>query len=146
VSDLAECIGGQFHLLAKLHNREITLSHGVKILAQEDGMRGLVGLELVGVCDTKLLCSLILGHEVKNRLGDGAVEPRAEAIVHLFPSGITAARRNSVVDVVKMPELATHCLEEGRPLVVVGVRQIQCYGDVRIDKDRGEGVEEEGVG
>jgi len=109
-------------------------------------MRGLVGLELVGVCDPKLLCSLILGHEVKNRLGDGAVEPRAEAIVHLFPSGITAARRNSVVDVVKMPELATHCLEEGRPLVVVGVRQIQCYGDVRIDNDRGEGVEEEGVG
>jgi len=118
----------------------------VKIFAQEDSTGRLVGLEL-GDGHPKLSRRLIFGHgEVKNRFGDGAVEPHAHAAVHLFPRGIIAARRNEAVDVMKKPELATHRLEERQPLVVVGVREIQRHGDVRFEAHHGVGVKDEGAG
>ena len=49
--------------------------------------------------------------------------------------GISSARRNRAVDVEKNPELSTHRLEEGQPLVVIGVLQVQRHGDVRLDID-----------
>ena len=118
----------------------------MECMTQEDGARGFVLLEVVGDGVPKFPRSLVGRHgEVEDVLGDRAVEPTADSTVFLVP-GISAWIRRSAGDVTEEVELATHCLEEGRPLVVVGVRQIQCYGDVRIDKDRGVGVEEEGVG
>ena len=83
--------------------------------------------------------------EVKNILRDRAVKPRANAAVNLLPSGISAARGNGAVDVMKKPELAAHRLEEGRPLAIVGAVQFQLDGNVRLDVDRSVGVEEEGA-
>jgi len=118
----------------------------VEVLAQEDGAGSLVGPKLVGDGNPELPRRLIFSHgEVKNILRDGAVKPRANAAVNLLPSGISAARGNGAVDVMKKPELAAHRLEEGRPLPVVGAVQFQFKGNMGLDRDRGVGVEEEGA-
>jgi hypothetical protein len=119
----------------------------VKILAQEDGTGSFVCPKLVSNGDLEFPRRLTVGHgEVENRVRDGTVEPRADAAVHLFPIGISAARRNRAIDVGKKPEHPAHRLGEGRPLAVIGVLQVQRHGDVRLDGDCGVRMEEKGAG
>jgi hypothetical protein len=50
VADVTQGIGSSLHLLAVVVNGEVTLSHQVEFVTQEDGARGFVRLEARDRC------------------------------------------------------------------------------------------------
>jgi hypothetical protein len=111
VADVAELVGGRLDAEAVVVNGGFSLSHGVELLAQEDGALRLVGLEEAINGDPELAGSLVGGRRghVKHSLGDGAVDPTPDAAISLPPCGVGGRRcRGGVVDVVENAELAAH--------------------------------------
>ena len=89
MTDVAKRVGGDLHLLAVVFNRQIALSHRVEFMTQVDGAGSLVRLKVIFVDDPKLACRLIGRHgKVEDELGDGAIQPCADATVVLGPSRI----------------------------------------------------------
>jgi len=89
MTDVAKRVGGDLHLLAVVFNKQIALSHRVEFMTQVDGAGSLVRLKVIFVDDPKLACRLIGRHgKVEDELGDGAIQPCADATVVLGPSRI----------------------------------------------------------
>ena len=97
-------------------------------------------MEVVGDGDPKVPCCLVGGHgEVKDVLGDGAVQPAADSAVGLVPCISARIGGRGTVDVTEEAKLAAHGLEEVAPLGVVGGAKFQLDGDVCLNGDVGVG-------
>jgi hypothetical protein len=72
--DGAKGIGSSLHLLSIFFNKEISLSHGVELVTQEDDAGSLVRLEVSFDGDPKLVRCLFIFHgEIQDGVGDRAV-------------------------------------------------------------------------
>ena len=79
--------------------------------------------------------------EVEDGLGDGAVQPCANAAVVLGPSLINRFGSRGPIDVLEESKLAAHGMEEGAPLGVVRRMKLQGYVDVSLHVDGRKGAD-----
>ncbi|RLN39103.1 hypothetical protein C2845_PM01G45960 [Panicum miliaceum] len=118
--DIVEGIGDVLHLLEVIGDGRITLSYGMEFVAEEDGVRFLVGAE------EALVSGLVvaLHGEVKNRIIDGAEDPRADAAIRLVQGRVVGMPWRGPIDVRLEAELAAHRPQGGGPFGVVGVLEL----------------------
>jgi hypothetical protein len=117
MADVVELVGGGLDAEAVVVDGGVSLSHGVKLVTQEDGPLRLVHLEEAINGDPELASRLGgggCGH-VEDGLGDGAEDPTPNAEVGLLPGGIVEGRWSRAVDVVEHAKLAAHGEEVRRP-------------------------------
>jgi hypothetical protein len=125
MAHVTKSIDGDVHVLAIVSNGRVTLSHRVELVAQEDRVWLLVGLEQTINRDPKITGRLLILHgEIKDVVGNGAEHLVADVGVHHLPVHIIRGSGRRAVDVTKDAELATHGTEEGLPLGVIGVLQL----------------------
>jgi hypothetical protein len=110
----------------------------VEDLTQEDGTGSLICLEVNCDGPPETVGGLIRLHsEVEDLISDKAVQPAADAEVHLAPLiGVQIGCR-SAVDVRDKAELPAQELKEGFPLGVVRRSELQLDGGVRQEVDGG---------
>jgi hypothetical protein len=96
MADVAELFGGGLDAETVVVNGGISLSHGVKLVTQEDGPLRLVHLEEAINGDPELASSLGGGGRghVEDGLGDRAEDPSPNAAVGLLPGGVVGGRRS----------------------------------------------------
>jgi hypothetical protein len=127
VADVAQGIGCGLHLLAVGVDGEVTLSHRMEIVTQEDGARGLIRLVDAGDRCPQL-SGLIWGlGEIEDIVPDGVEEPIADTGVSSSPGRIGRACLLRAINVQKKAEFAAEGEEEGRP--ASEVRALRVEGD-----------------
>jgi hypothetical protein len=92
VADVAQGISRGFHLLAVGVDGEVTLSHRMEFVTQEDSSRGLVRLVDAGDRRSQLTGGLIGGlGEIEDVVPDGAAQPIADTGVSSNPGRVGRA-------------------------------------------------------
>lgn len=88
-------------------------------------MGPLVGLDQAVNRDPKITSRLLILHgAIKDLVGNRAKHPATEVGVHHLLVCIIRGSRRRVISVANDAELATHGMEEGLPLGVIGVLQL----------------------
>lgn len=141
-ADIAERVGGGLHPLGVVVDGGVALGHGVELVTQEDGTRGLVGLEEAPDGDPERARSLIWRRRQADDIRpDRAEEPAADASVGDAPGRISGA--SLLRDVREETEFPAERGEERFPLIEVGLHQFEGHRDVVFDIDRCIGSDED---
>jgi hypothetical protein len=127
MADVTELVGGSLDAETVVVDGGVSLSHGVKLVTQEDGPLRLVRLEEAIDGDPELASSLGGGGRghVEDGLGDRAEDPTPNAAFGLLPGGVVGGRRSRAIDVVEHVELAAHGEEVRRPSSEVAALELQ---------------------
>jgi hypothetical protein len=123
-ADITKRVGGGLHLLGIVVDGGVALGHRVELMAQEDGARGLVGLEEAPDGQLEGTRGLIWRRrQAEDIWPDRAKEPTANAGVSNVPGRVGGT--SLLRDMGKEAEFPTERCEERFPLVEVGPLQLQ---------------------
>jgi hypothetical protein len=133
-ADITKRVGGGLHLLGIVVDGGVALGHRVELVAQEDGVWGLVGLEEAPDGQPEGTRGLIWRRrQAEDIWPNRAKEPTANTGVSNVPGRVDGT--NLLYDVGKESEFPTERGEERFPLVEVGPLQLQDHWDVVLDID-----------
>jgi hypothetical protein len=105
---------------------EVALHDRAELHLEVDGARHLVVEEEVGDEGPRLLRGLVFRHDdVKDLIGDGPVEPRADDVVLADPVGGAGSDGGDGVDVVEEVVLAEEHADQHSPLGEVGGLEVE---------------------